>query len=1647
MSINKFFYKSLSDLKALAESYGSKLRESVTKRADPVYTVADISKEEFENISTFLYNAVVKDSKLIEQNETIMSKEFSSYMEKYFKGEIVLKDIIALKEFVNKYNRMAFTFLRNNQYSYIYGIRGNAIGIETGNFFDKARTLIGNKVEFFVNSYPYKGEKKNLSQWLTGIDDGSTKTYSITDFYRNYFLKSNIIDMMIALISISYLNSEESANPGILEINSSGNVVRNPAITFENELFYNEDLLNDNFKEMYFTNEKAKIVSETLVTATSTTSGQLQKYIEIRNDALQLIIRIPYALYSVTLGGVETLIEKYVFLTEASIVSNEISFSNLAFDLKNNLIKFLKNIDITEEVASIRGLDASRYISELSYFYIGNTETLFSNIASIVTEIPKIFYNKDKIIENIYKSDNEEQKLEASLFETKSSQEGKQIIFLDFKGVDFTSDSTLLAKAKELFDSQLGLQSLDEETAVKYNLTYTVLYKELNPVLRRLCLSDVQDFKLARLFGDFSYAYKSILESKREKDYSFLTETETLYRLYKEKNEVFELDGDLNRYKFLYSNMFIARDSNESDIIGYYVGDNSADSNFIRNYGYKDYHKYEIEKFLEIYKTTRDYYYKVLLNKSFIQEEAYFLYEKLFIGFVAMERFMSSKLQNLRNPDFFNDTDVFNFLESYGLGILNQYNFFLGSKNYKINIIKNFAELNKKKGSKDVIDLLGRMFDVGDVIVDINKFILAEEVDWEDQDSFQISLRSVKPSGQTFYSLYDDTTDLGVKIYDESRVYLHNGIFKNSSGATVTLTTNYIFDEEKQKLYDRATLQELSFIRRRTVPSSTEVGYSATAIYFNELTESFYLGITLKTYTNVSVVLEMPKESITEGTIVMISATKEFFIRRDRVWEVFKVYDYIPSIIEENYPKGDSLIKRGETYNSLLKYDGFIFYIVNSESGEISLNKYTFNKLESLQFEIVEELPKQRYIIDVPFSRVLSKLNYLPLQYEDKSPMIYHLKEGTDSGNKIFIDKNELINDTFGFNISIDKKIVFIPSIKFSLGNLKFVEVPYTSDNGTRELNNNLNSGTIYKNFLEINDTQKIDPYWTKENVPEQDLLDIGIDSVETKYLSLTISENVYRRYAISRYILSAIEYLDSFVIENNIPGQTGKSVVDRIEVDSGQELFGQASIHDYYRVIKILFKTVLRLFSEKTEDYLDQVKTGGTFTKFYGINSDYNWQSLIDLLEDRIPNFAAIKGEFLEEDVRYNTTIQKFDKFNLYEKTANDWSKLEYDLEYRQDKLDSNDELKKYNAVALSLKDSLFSNVKLNPAGSQENSGEYVLNTLENLNLIRISASKVLSGTPIASKNDNLWNYFLSKYFNNKYSNLDPLLYQSQRSQFLPTKEELYFKITSLLVKFPIEYFDGILNGSYPNTENINRNKNFMDMMKVIFEEVYMVEGVKYWKEIKAVFSSSAPILKVGEYWYDEISEELKRRTLADWDIVEFETTDATEGIEYNSLYLNIDEEKLFMLIPQDPSLVANVDPLTLNSSITGYLEESLNILSGVKDISILTSAELNELIETYSEKLIAVLGSLESVFASETFMQILFSLNINEQRTLGFVETAIKIFISYTTQLYSSRFIREYKTPSESPNLHEYLKHKLYQNRSDFVFLDEKLEIRKEE
>jgi hypothetical protein len=1192
MAANKFYYKSLSELQKLAESYKTNLIPNLTTKQDPVYTVANVSKTEFDNITTFLYNAVIKDAKLVERNESAYSLEFSSYLMKYFDEGLSLSDVVSLKKFVDNYNLVSFQYMINNIGSYVFGLTTASSEIDPLSFIGKMTANIYEKIEYLINNAQDQTTKKTIIKWFgqpVEEDDIETaNTYTVKEFLR-YLKESKTVEALVTLMVISYLSEE-----GVYQYNSS--LSQNSNINLESESFYEDNIEKVllNIRDQYFTNKKVSIDID---------SGPLQT-LNIKNDNNSLILSLPLKLVDEN----ENTVEDYNYINSDIIEDSGtfITFSNLFSQLRSNLLEFINLIKITD-FTGIRNIDTNLYQNNINYFIENNVTSLVLNLTKDVQDVSKTFFYKDRIIENSYSTFNEEEKKDASIFEHAKAQAGEQITIIDLKGLDFLSySSSQLSDVRSVFNNNLlGSFTLDPDTGNQrlVKLTYTLIYKELNPVLRQLILSDIQEYKFSRLFRDYNYDSKLILEINKTEGISYLNTLENIYKAYIEENSVFELDDSL-RYKYFYSNVYTSRLSDESDIIGYYIGDNTPQSSFTNNYGYYDHQKTEIMNFLEIHKSTRDYYYKVLLNKSFIQEETYPLYEKLFIGWVAIERFLTMKLDNLRDPDSLNDTDVYNFLESYGLGVLNQYDFFLGSKNYKVNIIKNFANLNKLKGSKDVIRLLGSVFDVGDVLVDINKFLLidiSENSNGDDSLTYQstdISLFTEQPSNETYYELkYNiggSVENTEIRIYDEDRIYHYEGSFVDADGTELSIqpSNDYYFDEETYTLYD-GEMTKINFTLNWSDVNSE-------LIYYNELNNKFFLNGTEIIPTFVSVVTDIPR-FINNGDVFYITSKNNFYRKNNKTCELFKVYDYFPSIIEQNL--GLKLDPSTKVYTDLSFYDNFTFYTGSAADNTLSLKRYSFgfNTLFDVSFTITNNMPKEKYLINVPWWRFLIVSGLITRTQYERGISIYHsyTTPNTNIASEIFLNSKDYILSDFEYDIASDaaKNLKIILTTKEINSNLKFLEVPDPSNNATRDIKTRLSSAIPYLEFLEVNEIEKIDPYWTKENVPEQTLKDLGLDVVETKYLSLVVSENIYKKYIISRYILSTIEYLETIILE----GTT--SVADNIIIESG--LFQNESLYNYYQVIKVLFKSVLKLYSFRVDEELSEIDT--SFKKYYGINQNIN--------------------------------------------------------------------------------------------------------------------------------------------------------------------------------------------------------------------------------------------------------------------------------------------------------------------------------------------------------------------------------------------------------------------------------------------------------
>lgn len=250
-----------------------------------------------------------------------------------------------------------------------------------------------------------------------------------------------------------------------------------------------------------------------------------------------------------------------------------------------------------------------------------------------------------------------------------------------------------------------------------YYFASCFLYKEFNIFLRSTLLSELQEYIFVRMFKDCGVM--STFPRNTTSDNSFTDNINTVYKTYIDTNPVTSLGSDLI-YSYLYANVYHARTANQSDIIAYYYGDDIISN----GYGKKSYQIQEIYLFLDLYIKVRNIYYKVWLNKSFINEDEYPAYEKFMISAFAIEKFLDEKIENIHNPDFFDETDVKNFLISYGLKELTEKKQFVGQFDMQLNIVKNFNKLVRNKGSRKIVSILNEILDSEAYDIDVKKYLL-----------------------------------------------------------------------------------------------------------------------------------------------------------------------------------------------------------------------------------------------------------------------------------------------------------------------------------------------------------------------------------------------------------------------------------------------------------------------------------------------------------------------------------------------------------------------------------------------------------------------------------------------------------------------------------------------------------------------------------------------------------------------------------------------------------------------------------------------------------------------------------------------------------------------------------------------------------
>ena len=587
----------------------------------------------------------------------------------------------------------------------------------------------------------------------------------------------------------------------------------------------------------------------------------------------------------------------------------------------------------------------------------------------------------------------------ASSTEMTLADGGFPYCFFDLRGIKFTKEDFGNEEPTQEFLDAFGITRCNTERSnAEYNYelnSICIMYKEFNPEYRRILDQDYCEV-------GFEFVKLKAIDIKRSE--SFTASIEQLVRNTEDaKGLVIKSGYSSNKFRYLRGNPYTARRANESSLIAYYYGDNYAELS--NGYGTYQYQVKEARKFADIFEETRQYYYTVLLNKAFINEKDYPLFERFFITAVSIMRMIDSKVSTSKDIDEFDRTDVNNFLTSFGLK-----NFttsatrdeFMNQEQYLKRIIKNYGALKQQKGSRDVIDTILNIFNYGDRSVDVNKYMLyesefekaPEEIKNNDAaktSKFKLLKKSNNEAVDKKYKL-PKKTKKSIKFIEAK--YDTENSTNNIEKAALTSSESYdSFLNGTDKYWDPVkvpedTVSQLNISTAETKYLSLKVTEDSYKIYirsryllslvdyFDYVFNNYYNEPDHKNEANKTAALNIVY-SVGDGTlddIIEISLLDMFKVIKYLFKEFLKTYDANITISSGTYYG----INKVNAYTDFKEHKNYIAekYLYNGIAADDIRNKFYTNN--TTLFEVVDgkyTIPEDTY----------TQFNDLRTSYDDES--------------------------------------------------------------------------------------------------------------------------------------------------------------------------------------------------------------------------------------------------------------------------------------------------------------------------------------------------------------------------------------------------------------------------------------------------------------------------------------------------------------------------------------------------------------------------------------------------------------------------------------------------------------------------------------
>ena len=97
--------------------------------------------------------------------------------------------------------------MHNNIYTYVFGVGDASTPIDPNGFFGKIVNSIKAKIKYILDKSD-NTNKKNVAKWWDESSTDTTDNNLITakEFYNSYFLRSNVVEGIVLLKIIEYVN-------------------------------------------------------------------------------------------------------------------------------------------------------------------------------------------------------------------------------------------------------------------------------------------------------------------------------------------------------------------------------------------------------------------------------------------------------------------------------------------------------------------------------------------------------------------------------------------------------------------------------------------------------------------------------------------------------------------------------------------------------------------------------------------------------------------------------------------------------------------------------------------------------------------------------------------------------------------------------------------------------------------------------------------------------------------------------------------------------------------------------------------------------------------------------------------------------------------------------------------------------------------------------------------------------------------------------------------------------------------------------------------------------------------------------------------------------------------------------------------------